>query len=540
MLLNAFTIRHPQNLHVAVLERLVPPALLTTASAVLPAHLLVLCGGSEHIAAAYKQWCDDGCGVHPRTLAAPAHLEFPVTLTNTSELPHVHTALRYIYTGKLPNRTATVAELLQVRRQAVRLRITGCVERCDEALNARATTTAGVLELHSCRHLLTPLPLLPPSLSSSSTVTPSSNDSTTAVDSSATALLSSCRKQLTHSCGAYLASMDANALGELLTWLFPDAPSVLSDRLQRRQLQSLPAAALEALLSCDSFATDNEASVLLMLSYWLVENAKTSMETLKRLCRRIRLRHLNSAYLYGLLPKIIWFPISRDEHQVLCQYTVGNEDQRRVLIAAATASGKLDCSCQWYAAPPRPQSRADSGKPYDWTINEEDLAADLDLAVHKIPNGLTGAFVNGAVRLVAEGFEWYPGALWFNNDGLPELVLCCAVPAPLAAFTTAKDVVGVVSIVAEAVVYCWCKIVSGSDDSCGKVRREIATRQTYGSEDGVSVTSVPAWVAAMGWRLTLFGKGFEKAPGAAAKLMPKLAQYLYDGKLRGSVTFLVK
>ncbi|GLC41114.1 hypothetical protein PLESTB_001793000 [Pleodorina starrii] len=498
----------------------------------LPAHLMVVCGGSDHLAELVQEWRDEHPSypaAGPAAAAVAPRPELPVSLDSAADLPHARAAIRFIYTGKLP-RAAAAADLLQIRRQAARLAIKGCVERCDDAVASRAITAAGVMELHACRHLLPPRD-----------------------EPSTAALLAACRRQLVRNAGAYLANLahPAPALGELLAWLFPDAPSVLSDPDTRRQMCALPAAALEALLRCDVFATDDEASVLLLLGHWLQANGSaTTPETRARLCRLVRLSHLNTAYLHGLLPKIAWFPLCREEHQFVCQYVAESGARRRKSLAAA-AAGKHDCSGAWYAAPRRPAARADAGVPYEWSIKLEDLAADLDLATHKIPNGLNGAFANGATRLVAHGFEWYPSAIWFNNDGKPEPVLSCAVPAPFAAFTSAKDVVGVAAATAQLSVFRWRESASGNGDGSvdggadggggsggGCVpRREAANVKVYGGDEVVSVTSGLA--AGAGWRMTVFGKGVEKAPGASSRLLPELlAPYLHSGRLSGSLTFL--
>ncbi|EFJ52370.1 hypothetical protein VOLCADRAFT_86735 [Volvox carteri f. nagariensis] len=507
----------------------------------LPAHLLVLCGGSEYFSALYRTWRQEQphpCPPHhkPLTTAETASsrgpLELPVAISSVSELPHVRAAIRFIYTGKLPH-GAVATDLLQIRLQATRLKITGCVENIDAAIAVRVTSAAGVMELYNCRHLLPRAEEAPQSIAE---------------------ILMACRKQLNCNCSEYLSTLQSTALGELLVWLFPDAPSVLSNPDVRKQMEALPGQAMEALLRADTFATDDEATVLLMLAYWLAANTDPKMtnETRLRLCRLVRLSHLNTAYLHGLLPKIPWLPISRQEHMFLCQYVAETDSCRRMSLLAA-AAGKHDCKCPWYAAPPRPQARADVGHPYEWTIKEEDLAAYVDMATIKIPGGLSGSFANGASRLVAQGFEWYPGALWFNSNGVPEVALSCAVPAPFAVLTTANDVVGVASVHAQVAVFRWKKVAQ-KQNNCNRLytrgsaavptaaaappRREVASSKMYGSADVVSITSGQA--GGSSWRLTVFGKGVEKAPGASARLMQELAPYFYDRKLSGSVTFLAR
>ncbi|GFR42625.1 hypothetical protein Agub_g3556, partial [Astrephomene gubernaculifera] len=101
-----------------------PPA---TVGDPLPAHQLVLCGGSPRFAAQADRWVTErGPGTKP---------ELRVPLGSQEELPYAMAALQYIYSGKLD--VNTTEGLLKVRRLAAYLQVEGCVEACGAALTAR-------------------------------------------------------------------------------------------------------------------------------------------------------------------------------------------------------------------------------------------------------------------------------------------------------------------------------------------------------------------------------------------------------------------
>jgi hypothetical protein len=76
---------------------------------------------------------------------------------------------------------------------------------------------------------------------------------------------------------------------------------VLSNPEALQQMLALPAVAMEALLGCDSLATDEEASVLVLLLRWLERNS-VDYGVRQRLIKRVRLCQLNSTYLLRILP----------------------------------------------------------------------------------------------------------------------------------------------------------------------------------------------------------------------------------------------
>ncbi|KXZ51797.1 hypothetical protein GPECTOR_11g24 [Gonium pectorale] len=533
---------------------------------------------------------------HGASAASSARPELRIRLASRAEVPYVRAAIRFIYTGHLGEQAgACAAELLRVRRFALQLQIGGCVEACEAAIlrlvahggsgKGGKGPLAGVEELFSVRHLLAEKPGgadsgatgsspaadgCPPAAAKGGAAPAGFAAAATSWDPFVARVLAACRQQLTEHCGAALVALKAAAaagaaataaaaavlagLGELLAWAFRDAPSLLSCPVGRRQLAALPAAALEALLRCEAFGTDSEASVLLALAVWVEANGGCAVrESIRRrLCRQVRLSHLSTPYLHALLPRLPWFPISREEHAFLCQYVAAGAERdapARRKALAAVAYGKYDCTSPWYAAPPRPAGRSDAGRPYEWSVKQEDLAADLDGALHRLPHGLSGCFANGASRLVAHGFEWYPGTLWIRADGTPEAVVCCAVPTVLAAYTSSKDVIGLASAAARLTVYRWRERPDGGrhgdgrDGRSGRVREEASrTECSLESLMGVQGGGGGGTGAAEGgsgsWRLTLFGAGLEKGPGAAERLLPGLAPFLRGGRLGGALTFL--
>ncbi|KAG2485980.1 hypothetical protein HYH03_015303 [Edaphochlamys debaryana] len=179
-----------------------------------------------------------------------------VPLGSAEDVPHARMAIRYIYTGELG--TSSAADILGARRHGP------CGPR-----QARWTASPG--RHRRAIHVPPPAPGHP-------------------LDG----LRSACQTQLVDSKGAgteFSAPCGAKVpLGELLAWAFPDAPSVLSNPRSKGRVRSLPASSLEALPSSNSFATDNKASVLLLLAEWLDGHPTAGADVKQRLCGLIRLR----------------------------------------------------------------------------------------------------------------------------------------------------------------------------------------------------------------------------------------------------------
>ncbi|PNH01929.1 hypothetical protein TSOC_012128 [Tetrabaena socialis] len=467
----------------------------------LPAHRVLLCGGSAFLGAQAVRWSQ-------QSVLGP---ELRVPLSSLDDLPPAVAALRFLYTGSLGAAAITAAQLLQVRRQAAFLLLEACVEACDAALLARITAAAphhpklasgaaggcppaapgvasgtarptytvrrapgpsfpagsssavaaggddaslaGVAELHACRHLL-----------------PSAADSACGA-----ALLRACRQQLAASqelcaqpvgmpCGAPVSA------AELLAWAFPDAPSLLCDPGARRQVEALPAAALEALLGSDGFATDDEATVLLLLAHWLGANTGVVSAVLReRLCRLVRLRQLGETYLRCVLPRLPWFPIAREELAFLEQYADagGRANKRSRARGAAGSEAQYDTAGPWYCATARPGMRSDAGRPYEWRVGQEQLLTALRSGnchgQQLGPFELVGSFYNGAQRLVSRGFEYRPILAQQEGGNEAHLSLQCALPDALGLPASAQ-VAGLASTSAQLAVY-RCPPAGGGEPS---------------------------------------------------------------------------
>lgn len=86
---------------------------------------------------------------------------------------------------------------------------------------------------------------------------------------------------------------------------FTSAPTTLNSAVLTKQLEELPVAAMEALLASDSFSTDDESSVLLLLAKWRAADLgnRGSGQELKTLCALVRLSQLGPVYLRYILPE---------------------------------------------------------------------------------------------------------------------------------------------------------------------------------------------------------------------------------------------
>ncbi len=334
----------------------------------LPAHQLVLSGGSERFQAQIERWRDReddydsyqndnyashensfnadervhlrlivGGGASERMHSRPSRStrqlpELLVPLGSEDELPHTLLALRYLYTGNVQqlegshgssavgagagrvHANLTVRDLLLVRRQAGYLQIAGCIEACDAAIaqqfrhttggtpapsHGTGTTTtttscpfcpapsplAAVLSLYDNRDLL-PSPREEPGIATalraclqfllrnwdSPLPPPCPADGPASASTSASGTASPtpthANAPLHH---AFLPSQPHHPTkGDLLAWLLGgDAVAVANDPNRLQQLLTLPAAALEELLRSDTLATDDEATVVLLVERWM-------------------------------------------------------------------------------------------------------------------------------------------------------------------------------------------------------------------------------------------------------------------------------
>ncbi|KAG2497340.1 hypothetical protein HYH03_004501 [Edaphochlamys debaryana] len=479
----------------------------------LPGHTILLCPGSSFFNSQAERWASDQ--------PAGARLELRVPLGSVDDLPFTQAAIRFIYTDKLD--VSGAADLLNVRRLASFLGVEGCVEACGAALLdlARAPSAqplAGVADLYRCRHLL-----------------PGPDE-----DPGAAALLDelykACRDQL--ATNAYTPERQGCGqakLGELLAWAFRDAPTALNDSTAKAQALSLSASALEALLSSDAFATDDEASVLLLLAEWLAAKPSTTTEVRTKLCHQIRLCQLSSAYLHAVMPAIAktWFPLSKRElslvHQCASLPSGGTLRERFLELVDETRTSPLPPA--WFSAPARPKARSDVGRPNDWTISREALVQVLARAtVHE--SLVPGTFTHGPRALVANGFHWHPVVSIARDSEAAGLYLDCHIPPALRVEPYAVEGFaspGLCRLVVfeweaagrptEAFVY-----VAGTRGKVG-----IGIGERWGYPDGLPLAPLQ----------TAEGRaGATRA--AAASSVEQWERYLHKGQLHGCLTWMAE
>ncbi|GLC59087.1 hypothetical protein PLESTB_001446600 [Pleodorina starrii] len=443
----------------------------------LPAHTFVLCGGSERFQAQIDRWGQEqaASGALPPVLRVP--------LDDPADLPHALAAIKFMYTGKID--PSDLPSLLRVRRLAAYLQVEGCTEACDAALIAsiQASTPgqppprkpsqkqqqaqqqtgwanlAGVLQVYHHRDQLR-----------------------TELESAAwRKVLHACRKQLGEQAalvapdrqqqqeqqqqqqqqgevapaGAEPPPTNADrgppSLGQLLTWAFGDAPSLMNAPEVRKQMEDLPAAAMEVLLGCDSFATDDEATVLLMLLTWLKANShKIGAEPRKRLLKLVRLSMLNITYLFRILPMMPQtVGISNEELRFLQEYSFSSADEQASMRKAA--ENKYDFKSGWYATAwrPNPHDQADGGggsgeggsgrscnRHYDWHIDAAKLEEALrETAVQQQQPStgrlVVGSFSGGLSRVLRYGVEWYPVVRCVGGQAAAGIYLYSSLPSVL-------------------------------------------------------------------------------------------------------------
>ncbi|GLC76927.1 hypothetical protein PLESTF_001856800 [Pleodorina starrii] len=432
--------------------------------------------------------------------------------------------------------------LLRVRRLATYLQIEGCTEACDATMAGLASSSsaaagpdnnnnnpkplAGILDLYMRRGLLPEDP---------------------EGENAALKLLNVCRQQLVQHSGSVPAEgplvEGGPCLGELLAWAFRDAQTLLSDPETRRQMEALPLAAMEALLRCDAFAADNEASVLLVVACWLAAFGKTSSDTAdarSRLCKLVRLSQLSSTFLHVVLPCLTWFPITPEEYRFLCDYATAPPAQRTRMIRMA--AGLYDCGLAWYATTPRPCLPQQAVRLYEWSIQEKDLAAALskDAAAQMVR--VDGRFANGAERVVSYGLEWYPYLQYGKGKDAAGVFLACVWPAALGVQQPEK----VVAVVQPG------PVVFRVDKGCAsELRRgaEVAWKMTFapevyvrvgwewGEAEALPLQAVAAPPATAGEGSAQKAAAEQQQGGAAAGPSPlsPWAPYLLDGCIRGSL-----
>lgn len=391
----------------------------------LAAHLVVLCGASPRFRAQVLRWTQDLA----TSSGQPILLRVP--LDSADELPFALSALRFMYTDSLD--VNTVDALLRVRRLASYLQIEGCCEACDASLaslivtSTSATSTAppthadalgGVLALYTRRQLLPD--------------GPDGGDEASHLN-----MLRACQQQLVQQSSAVVNAeaplMEGGSgpcFGDLLAWAFRDAPRALSDPETKKNVEALPLNAIEALLRSQSFATDDEATVLLLIAVWLAAHdfrAGQLSDAKARLSKVVRLSHLDPTFMHIVLPGLVqWFPISPEELNFLCSFVHAPLAQREQMAAAAV--GTYNCTSAWYASPRRPTLPAHAVRSYDWAVQAKDLQDSMALSATAQTGTVEGKFCNGAKRVFSRGLEWYPYVHYDKAKDSAGVYLKCSWP----------------------------------------------------------------------------------------------------------------
>ncbi|KAG2423631.1 hypothetical protein HXX76_015148 [Chlamydomonas incerta] len=409
----------------------------------LPAHLRILCDGSELFPAALERWRADAADAggegeggsdggttearpakRQRVTAAaagaaggPERPQFTVGLWAPGERRLAEALLRFMYCGGL--RLHSMADLLRARPVALRLAVEGGVQACDGGVRAALAAAkaagseaahAAVLDVYHCRAVL-----------------PEPADAAGA-DPTGPALLQDvlafCREALAAHCnhvypdaatpdaaaaaaaagaaaGEAAAAAPAAAggagvappaaavaaagvvvpvaavpgatmgeqpgggsgppLGELLAFAFESVEAVFAAHSTYNHLRSLPPQAMEALLASESFATDDEASVLLLVAVWRGADRRcdtpAGQAAVQRLLRNIRWPHVNDAFLLLCAPLVPWLGMSLQRAAWLSVYgRAATPEQRAAMERAAAAAehSHFQLDAPGHRAPRRP------------------------------------------------------------------------------------------------------------------------------------------------------------------------------------------
>ena len=308
--------------------------------------------------------------------------------------------LRFMYCGVL--RLSTMPDLLRARPVALRLAIEGGVQACDDGVRAslgaakaagKAAVQAVLLDLYACRALL-PDPddaagadPTGPELRrdvltfiraavvqrckdmyraggaaraaggaapAGAAAPPAAGVAAAAAGAAAVAGAGAAAGAagIPAAAGAAAAAAGASAgeqpgsssppLGELLAFAFQSVSSILQEVPVRMQLLSLPWEAMEALLASEGFATDDEASVVLLLAhrrYWRMKNELPQQVTahVQRLLRHIRWPHVSDAFLLQYAPHVPWLGMSWERAAWLSMYARATTPEQRSTMERAAA-----------------------------------------------------------------------------------------------------------------------------------------------------------------------------------------------------------
>ncbi len=339
---------------------------------------------------------------------------------------------------------------------------------------------------------------------------------------------------------ATLAGLDKGLVSH-----FRDALSALTVPHLYRQLQQLPACAVEALLRSDDFGTDCESTVLLMLACWIDTHGDAiSAAQREKLCELVRLSHLSRDYAAFVLPHCEWFDIGTAELCFLQRYLCAQDENERDMLLSMSGEDKR--SNLWFTAPARRQVVPADGRTATWRITQQQL---LEQGLTKVEDGVTvgvaaqfadceglPAFHHGpsGKHVLAHGLLWAvslnldPRELTKSMGAAAGIGLVCRIPNQLGAGAAE----GPMGLNALLTVY--------SSSTGGRRKQRKA---------GCSVPFHPTEPAGLkGWR---GGAGVLKlAPVAAASVSGDVSEgaapvmqlsrwlgWLQDGEITGAFTF---
>ncbi|EFJ44215.1 hypothetical protein VOLCADRAFT_95650 [Volvox carteri f. nagariensis] len=378
------------------------------------------------------------------------------------------------------------------------------------------------------------------------------------------------------------ASTTATAPGAAVLDLHNRPPAVAS--------QPQPPLPARSLTRHSAFGSDAEASVLLLVAIWLQANKeKITLEQARAVCAAVRLAALGGFYLSAVLPQLLteprvgpaaaktlvgsnarpggrWFEMRHEELAFLTRYVHAGAAERALL--ADVARSVYDCSLPWYDMSPRYLGSPAEGFCFEWHIPDQGLRDALSngtqphaaFTVNDDISDSDGGGPDGSVAVVpyilCRGLEWHvfvdcqqqrrggggggtgPGGA--GSSSVAGVFVYCRVPAALRApGATTSGFVGVVPGAGIRLgVHGW---------RCGRLEEVFVW--TFGDETyfvpdaGMGCPSAlplrkrpaspPGATSARGG-----GGGAAAAASGADPSTSAWADYLHEGGLRGTLTFL--
>ncbi|GFR47898.1 hypothetical protein Agub_g9645 [Astrephomene gubernaculifera] len=467
---------------------------------------VVLRHASPHFAAQLSRW-NDGKR-EARTMCTPGcntgRPELRIPLGSEAELPSARAAIRFAYTGEV--HVSTVREVLEVRRQAAYLQIKGCTAACDEAIR-------GMVEAEESGG-------------------DSSEECGAADQQHAVLAFYACETLWSDADEDHSFQSLISAADQQLVSYFGNTLRVLNTPPLRRQLLDLPAVAVEALLESDSFGTDSESSVLLMLAVWMQANHyKTDAETRKRLCRLVRLVQLIKPYLSFVLPALAednattkpftagWFTTKVSETAFISHFARAQKTERKQLLVSAKGSS-YDIGSPMYSFYPRQQCVPEAGLTYHWHVSQEKLEQVLEMLQPGQEVYVNCTFDNGWESVSAQGFDWTPCLGLKHGAKAAGLYLDCKLPGALCMRGHTPAVVS----------SCARLTVARASKAC--------VQQLFGTGDFFIVGQGWGSPGALPLRRLMAAGGGGGGAAVGLQLLAGWSEYLQGGKISGSLTLL--